>query len=304
MDPLDEFALPGDNFLKQEGASKILIPQRKYKPLNQDLPQEKLIKEVEEDPWGQESFRSPKDACVEGQPIAKQPQKEGLIKIPDYPYKPNPQQREDKEEFGKRSRDHRGRFRARGSRARNDVVSRVENEKSENTELAWPNAVIEQNIQSAEEFSIKTYKMQKCLIGDKCKGCNRYHFEGERRRDIEKHYYYPALCPRGNNCQNIEKCSKAHNFVEIYYHPQVYRSISCPYTTKFKQCAFGGWCNFLHLIDEVGKESKFSCKACKKSEAEYVRIKCGHLCCGKCSTGNKCLKCGADSVSLKLELSD
>lgn len=313
MDPLDEFALPDDYILKQGSSSekkpdsKILIPERKYKSINQDLPKhDPIVLKAEEqvdDPWSQENFKGPKGVGSEESYAMKPQPRENLIKIPENPYKPKPL-REDKDEFVRRSRDQRGRFRNRGSRVRHDPVIRLENEKSENTELAWPNAVIEQSAQINEEFSIKTFKVQKCLNGDKCKGCNRYHYEGEKRRDIEKHYYHAAICPRGINCQNIEKCSKAHNFFEIFYHPQIYRSTECPFTVKFKQCVLGGFCNFLHLVDEAGKESKFKCRVCKKSDMEFVRIKCGHPCCGKCAGGDKCLKCGVDAVCYKLNLSD
>lgn len=321
MDPAQDFLIEDEYILSETSlkakplddkpaSSKLMIPVREYKskvPSASELNEkDQSLKEAEDfwiktEPFENERFKKPEPELL-FEPIQIQKNKEGLLKIPESPYKAKRIEEQPAEEFGRRSRSFRGRYRVRESnRPRNEVLNKVENEKSENAEVSWPMAAnSDSNSQSNEEFSVKTYKTQKCTVGDKCKGCNRYHYEGEKRRDIEKNYYYPVICPRGNNCPNIEKCSKAHNFVELYYHPQIYRSTACPLTVKFKQCALGNFCNCLHLVDDLGK---MKCKVCGKEDMDFVRDKCGHPCCKKCSSGGRCLKCGVDAVSIKVNFS-
>ena len=192
---------------------------------------------------------------------------------------------------------------------KNEKIEINEKNKIETNEKnkieTWPNFVNEQTEALVpEEFNLKTYKSQKCPIGEKCKGCNRYHYEGERRRDLEKIQYAPMLCPRTGNCYQQDRCGKCHNFMEIYYHPQIYRSHPCPYTIKMKQCGLGKYCNFIHLIEERNIETKLKikCKICSVDEVSMARVKCGHTCCKKCSIGVECRKCKVPGDVIKIEL--
>lgn len=170
-------------------------------------------------------------------------------------------------------------------------------EKSGNN---WPNFGAVSGIVN-EEFNIKTFKILKCPNGDKCKGCFKYHFEGEKRRDLDKQTYYPVMCPRGFFCHLGDKCGKCHNFFEIYYHPQVYKTAYCPNMVKFKTCALGNLCNGLHFVEEnSGSSTKpFLCKNCLKEDVNFMRVKCGHVCCRKCSEGDNCKKCSKPSECKK-----
>jgi hypothetical protein len=164
------------------------------------------------------------------------------------------------------------------------------NEKPANS--GWPN--FGKNLPNlAESFDIKTLKLTKCPVGEKCKGCFKYHYEGEKRRDLDKHNYYPVMCPRGAACHLNDKCGKSHNFFEIYYHPQVYKTTYCSNMLKFKNCALGNYCNGLHFVDEnsASTTKPFLCRICLKEDVNSMRIKCGHVCCNKCAEGDICKKC-------------
>ena len=170
-------------------------------------------------------------------------------------------------------------------------------EKSGNN---WPNFGAVSGIVN-EEFNIKTFKILKCPNGEKCRGCFKYHFEGEKRRDLDKQTYYPVMCPRGFCCNLGDKCGKCHNFFEIYYHPQVYKTTYCPNMIKFKTCALGNLCNGLHFVEENSASSTkpFLCKNCLKEDVNFMRVKCGHVCCRKCSEGDNCKKCSKPSECKK-----
>jgi hypothetical protein len=172
-----------------------------------------------------------------------------------------------------------------------------------NSQETWP-SFLKDSIESViiEDFNLKTHKTQPCQLGAKCKGCNRYHYEGEKRRDLEKIQYAPVLCTRAGNCLQKDRCGKAHNFMEIYYHPQIYRSHQCPYTIKFKQCALGQYCNFIHLFDEVVVNTKAKCNHCKLEEVTLARVKCGHTFCKNCGVGEECKKCKMPGDVIKIEL--
>lgn len=239
------------------------------------------------------------------------------IKIPGNPYKQKnpenaPKLEEHVESFkrGKRSRGRYNNFRTAPENIETHIVP-VPNPRAEQVKVfspekveSWPNFSIEPSNQVSEEFNLKTYKTQKCPNGEKCKGCNRYHYEGEKRRDFNKIQYSATLCQRAQNCMMQERCGKAHNFIELYYHPQIFRSLPCPYAIKCKQCSFGSLCNFIHLVDDKNAENKpkVKCKGCNQDDVCMVRVKCGHACCKNCAGGNECKRCRMPGETIKLEL--
>ena len=259
---------------------------------------------------------------------------EKKILIPKNPYKPkNPDEFPILENIEQPKRGGRGRryknFRASSERisekssefAYSDKSSEKELEKppdssfdkiipvspvepSETVEKNWPTFAKETSeLQIAEEFNLKTHKTQKCTTGDKCKGCNKYHYEGEKRRDPELVQYLPVLCNRAQNCVGKDRCGKAHNLMELYYHPQLFKSHPCPYTIKYKQCSFGHFCNFIHLFEQnVQNKAKPICKNCFAEDVCIARLGCGHTFCKNCGVGEVCKKCGNKGEFLKIEL--
>lgn len=168
----------------------------------------------------------------------------------------------------------------------------------------WKLPIDKPSSQTAKDcFSLATYKTEKCKIGDKCTGCTKYHHEGEKRRDINIIQYLPVLCPNANDCALKNRCNKAHNLIELFYHPQIYKSLYCPYIEKNRKCPFGNLCNFIHLA-EVGNsftKPTIKCASCKHNDITKARAICGHVCCNNCSQGNECHKCYAPGDTIKLE---
>lgn len=286
-------------------------------------PFEKGTSEVQssEDPWNTQEINETPSWPGYNENAFAVSRGENKLKIPQSAYKPrNPEDSKLPEEnFGnsrrpRGSRGNRGRFRNFRSSAdvpltttHVPIPNPVANEiKITPPQLEnWPNFVnIVAESSEPEEFNLKTYKTQKCPNGDKCKGCNKYHYEGEKRRDLGKIQYAPVLCPRLLNCQQQDRCGKSHNFMEIYYHPQIYRSHPCPYSQKCKQCALGTYCNLIHILGDKTAESrnKLKCGTCLIEDISMVRVKCGHAFCKNCSVGEWCKKCNVLGDVIKLEL--
>ena len=249
-----------------------------------------------------------------------QPKQESRIKIPENHYTArNPEEYQLPEEESRRGkggrgpRGNRGRFRNfRGTPESSLTVVNapmpspvVQEVKITPPAENWPN-FSNQPAEALvpEEFNLKTHKTQKCPVGEKCRGCNKYHYEGEKRRELEKIQYTPMICARAGSCMQQDRCGKAHNFMEIYYHPQIYRSHPCPYTIKLKQCVMGTYCNFIHLFAEKSAEikNKVKCGCCQTGDICMARVKCGHACCKNCAAGPECKKCSVSGDVIKIEL--
>lgn len=245
------------------------------------------------------------------------PQESKKIQIPDNPYKSNnPDEAlklENKIETFKRSKKSRAKyqnFRDAQENPENRIdsipysltkqVNNIEQEKSE----TWNLLDNEPQTVSFEEFNLKTFRTQKCQVGEKCKGCTKYHYEGEKRRSVENFQYFATLCQNAWNCKAQERCGKAHNFTELFYHPQVFRSVQCPYALKYKKCIFGNLCNFIHLFGSKNNESRVrvKCKSCNKDDVNMVRVKCGHACCKNCAESSQCKRCAIISEAINLEI--
>ncbi|CAG9315597.1 unnamed protein product [Blepharisma stoltei] len=115
--------------------------------------------------------------------------------------------------------------------------------------IVQPKRIIENASKGSDTlFNITTYKTSKCSLGSDCTGsCNDYHFEGERRRAPSDFFYIPELCENIPNCKSGNSCTKSHNAIEIIYHPQMYLSHFCPYSSTSIKCVLGKACNFKHL---------------------------------------------------------
>lgn len=87
-------------------------------------------------------------------------------------------------------------------------------------------------------FSLATYKTFPCF-NKKCEyyNCLRYHNFEEKRRKASTQWY-SILCgklvhnneildPNSGVCKNKENCSYAHSIYEIFYHDNLYHTMSC-----------------------------------------------------------------------------
>lgn len=53
-------------------------------------------------------------------------------------------------------------------------------------------------------------------------------------------------------CHNGDSCSKSHNRVEEFYHPEKYKVKFCQtYPDKVESCDYGDMCAFAHSEEEV-----------------------------------------------------
>ncbi|CAG9323076.1 unnamed protein product [Blepharisma stoltei] len=190
-----------------------------------------------------------------------------------------------------------------------------------------------------EEFDLITYKTIPCKIGSACTGlCPRYHYQGEKRRSPSEYNYIPELCCKVGNCQLGDRCIKAHNIIEILYHPQVYLTFDCPYPRLSNGCYLGQYCNFTHInnpesqknvIDQhrlalekvhqkhaqleefhkklVEKEEEIKCLEnsilckCKENLKRVIMIPCGHAFCELCANEVACAECGKIGKSYPIQ---
>ena len=111
------------------------------------------------------------------------------------------------------------------------------------------------------EFNPLTYKIYKCPLGPICKLdkklCLNYHNNTDKRRNPE--FYKAILCPnlyeknkkkKDGKCELGDDCDCAHNLYEYYYHPNKFRTISCPQEKKEKYCKERLICPYYHKTDE------------------------------------------------------
>ncbi len=74
-----------------------------------------------------------------------------------------------------------------------------------------------------------------------------------------------SILSRGD-CAKGDRCNKAHNRVEEFYHPDKYKAKFCAsYIDKTGECEYGDYCSFAHsksemsveLLDDMIKDSDF-----------------------------------------------
>jgi len=112
------------------------------------------------------------------------------------------------------------------------------------------------------EFHPSTYKIYKCPLYklDK-KLCLNYHGDGDRRRNPD--FFKATLCPnlfekskrkKNAKCDLGDDCDCAHNLYEYYYHPDKFRTVSCPQEKKKQLCKERLICPYQHKSDsDCGK---------------------------------------------------
>ena len=88
------------------------------------------------------------------------------------------------------------------------------------------------------------------------KRCPNYHDETkDRRRKLGT--YRSELCPRINKskkkiCSLGDACTYAHNTVEKFYHPEMYKAKFCEsYANGTRMCEYGDFCAFAHNESEI-----------------------------------------------------
>ena len=115
------------------------------------------------------------------------------------------------------------------------------------------------------EFNPLTYKIYKCPLGPICKLdkklCLNYHSNADKRRN--PNFYKAILCPnlfeknkkkKDGKCELGDDCDCAHNLFEYFYHPDKFRTISCPQEKKESYCKERLICPYNHKSDsDCGK---------------------------------------------------
>jgi hypothetical protein len=158
--------------------------------------------------------------------------------------------------------------------------------------------------------------------------CVYYHSSSEKRRSPRHFEYSSELCHAAGNCIHFDNCKKAHNKLEILYHPNIYQSAHCPYMLSDFGCPCFFLCPFIHynsLEDQILEEfkqvlkerddlenvsngveshlkekiqemglvnSKIYCKCAQK--VECIRVPCGHTACKNCYTRETCIVCNSE----------
>merc|ERR1712232_474413 len=106
---------------------------------------------------------------------------------------------------------------------------------------------------------VKTYKVTRCSKS-KCLDafCPNYHNWEDRRRSPFSFGYCEIACSRifdektkkfTDNCYGCprnESCEFAHNYLEIWYHPNVFHTKLCPLMKYQKHCPWGFKCSHYH----------------------------------------------------------
>jgi hypothetical protein len=66
------------------------------------------------------------------------------------------------------------------------------------------------------------------------------------------------MCPhivKGKECTKGDRCQKAHNRVEEFYHPDKYKAKFCAsYIDGSGDCEYGEYCSFAHSESEISVE--------------------------------------------------
>lgn len=106
---------------------------------------------------------------------------------------------------------------------------------------------------------IKTYKILSCQK-NKCNDiyCPKYHNYDDRRRSPFQFNYCHEPCSRifdnktkkftdnGYGCPMNDSCEYAHNYLEIWYHPNLFHTKQCPIMKYQKNCPWKFKCSHYH----------------------------------------------------------
>ena len=89
------------------------------------------------------------------------------------------------------------------------------------------------------------------------KRCPYYHDQKkDQRRPLGS--YQSEICRsvlKNWECSKGDKCEKAHNRVEEFYHPDKYKAKFCAsFIEKTGECEYGDYCSFAHSESEISIE--------------------------------------------------
>jgi hypothetical protein len=107
-----------------------------------------------------------------------------------------------------------------------------------------------------DENDLANFKVYPCNIYTKHneKQCVFFHSSKDFKRIISKVNYSFELCKfaeAGRNCPNGEFCSKSHNRVEQFYHPEKFKSKFCSHINNLNNCPYGNFCSFAHSESDI-----------------------------------------------------
>jgi hypothetical protein len=167
---------------------------------------------------------------------------------------------------------------------------------------------------NSEKYDFKDFKTVKCMknFNHNNKSCPFYH-KFDRRRDLKKITYSAEYCTK-YNCEDGDKCSKCHNQIEYWYHPNNFKKNPC----KLDVCSKTETCPFYHydkgdriyneyeefkeIYDKCAEINNFLQKKQEKNQA-LEKFMCCYCCDGtrkakiilRCGHG-KCLECELTSI--------
>lgn len=109
-------------------------------------------------------------------------------------------------------------------------------------------------------LDLTSFKTQHCTNAQQHnpKKCFYYHEASkDKRRPLG--LYTSEICPytqsRQSDCPLGDHCSRAHNRVEEFYHPEKYKVKFCQtYPDRVDQCEYGDMCSFAHSEGELTVE--------------------------------------------------
>lgn len=119
-----------------------------------------------------------------------------------------------------------------------------------------------QDKEFSQKFDLLTFKTIKCNITTKHneKHCVFFHSNKDRRRNMIK--YSSDTCKFALSdklCPDCDLCSFSHNKVEMFYHPDRFKTKFCsqfnihdsPSKRNLLNCVYGKYCSFAHTEEEI-----------------------------------------------------
>ena len=111
-------------------------------------------------------------------------------------------------------------------------------------------------------LDLTTFKTEKCTLNasdnHNVKKCPYYH---DATKDCRRKLgtYRSELCPKifkskkkEKVCEEGDLCPYAHNNVERFYHPEMFKAKFCgSYTSGSRICEYGDFCAFAHNDSEI-----------------------------------------------------
>ena len=107
------------------------------------------------------------------------------------------------------------------------------------------------------EFDLISFKTLACLNSSRHneKQCLFYHSNKDRRRLLSSIQYSSEICLYSEDdkeCPNKDFCSRSHNRVEQFYHPEKFKSKYCShFGDNLKLCPYGNYCSFAHSEEGI-----------------------------------------------------